>query len=137
MTEPTSPPVTQDWSPKPKCQSCGYELTGMRVEDRCPECGALVWSQSNQTPPTSGFAITSLVFGIVSICGCVLWGPLSLPLGVTGVVFGHLASRQYKQGLRAGGTNGLSIAGRVCSWIGVAMGGSIAAFFALAFFNRI
>jgi hypothetical protein len=27
----------------PRCRSCGYDLTGMRVEDCCPECGIGIW----------------------------------------------------------------------------------------------
>ncbi len=28
----------------PRCPGCQYELTGLRVEDRCPECGDPVWT---------------------------------------------------------------------------------------------
>ena len=26
-----------------KCMNCGYDLTGLEFNERCPECGAQVW----------------------------------------------------------------------------------------------
>ena len=52
----------------PSCWNCGYELTGMKVEDRCPECGVDVWSR----PPTDfekemRTAKNALIWGVVAI----------------------------------------------------------------------
>ncbi len=121
-----APPVVRqtaaDWRPHPKCTSCGYELVGLRVEDLCPECGAPVWG-SSKVPPTSGLAIASLVLGILSIVSCLGVGPLALIPGVLAIVFGEFAARQYRNGLRAGGTYGMALAGRICGWIGVVISG--------------
>jgi rubrerythrin len=26
-----------------KCTACGYDMTGLEFNERCPECGAQVW----------------------------------------------------------------------------------------------
>lgn len=31
----------------PTCAQCGYDLAGLRVEERCPECGLRVWGSSS------------------------------------------------------------------------------------------
>lgn len=120
-TEP--PPIKNpDWSPTPKCPACAYPLAGVRVGERCPECGTQFWDLQPSKLPTSGFAITSLVLGICSIGGCVLYGLPSLPLGVIGLIFGLLGTRQYRSGLRGGSTYGMAIAGIVCSSVGLLIG---------------
>ncbi len=122
QSPPTTAPVHS--GAHPRCTSCGYELVGLRVEDRCPECGAPVWG-SNTPKPTSGLAVTSLVLGIISgVCVlgfCLLW-PFALLFGIPAVIFGEVAARQYRRDIRAGGTYGMSLAGRICGWIGIAVG---------------
>jgi len=93
----------------------------MCVDDRCPECGALVWEQRHE-PPTSGFAIASLVLGIVSIVSCFGIGPFAIVPAVLGIIFGEIASRQHKRHQRAGATFGMALAGRICACIGLALG---------------
>lgn len=69
--------------------------------------------------PTSGLAITSLVCGILYVCGV---GSLMA------VIFGHIGLGQTRRGERAGG--GLAIAGLVLGYLGllgtVAMGIALA-----------
>jgi len=79
-----------------------------------------VWG-SNRVPPTSGYAIASLVLGIVAVVSCLGVGPFALIPGVLAVVFGEMASGQYKRGVRAGGTYGMALAGRICGWIGIVL----------------
>ena len=104
----------------PRCVSCGYELTGITVESRCPECGQPVWG-SAQAKPTSGYAIASLVLGILSTVSCVLYGVPPLIFGTLGVIFGEIAVRHAKQGRAGGSTRGMALAGRICSWVGLAV----------------
>lgn len=69
-------------------------------------------------PPSGrydGFAIASLVTGILSIQLCLCLFP-GLPLGVIAVVFGSLSLRQVKVSGEAG--RGLAIAGIVTGVIG-------------------
>jgi hypothetical protein len=106
----------------PRCMNCGYELRGLTVESSCPECNHPVWDSASHIPTTSGFAITSLVLGIVSLVGCACYGLPSIPTGIVGVVFGELASRQVKRGTRGGPSKGIALAGRICSWIGLTAG---------------
>ena len=40
--------MTSDTS-TPRCNACGYELTGLQVEGACPECGTKLWA--NQPAP--------------------------------------------------------------------------------------
>jgi len=105
----------------PKCTYCGYELFGLQVSDCCPECGKPIWD-SNVTPPTSGLAIASLVIGIVSMMSCIIYGVPSIILGPLAIIFGEISIRQYKKGLRAGSTKGFSWAGRICGWISLTVG---------------
>lgn len=102
--------------------NCGYELRGLAVEGACPECNQPVWNSATHAPTTSGYAITSLVLGICAVVGCMCYGLPSLPLGIIGIVFGELASRQVKLGTRGGPSKGMALAGRICSWIGVVIG---------------
>jgi len=102
--------------------NCGYELRGLTVEGTCPECNRPVWDSASHIPTTSGYAITSLVLGICALVGCMCYGVPSLPLGIIGVVFGELASRQVKRGIRGGPSKGMALAGRICSWIGIVVG---------------
>lgn len=96
----------------------------MRVDGKCPECGAPVWG-SNRIPPTSGYAVTSLVLGILAgasvLLFCVFW-PFAFIFGVLAVVFGEIGARQVKRGVRGGGSYGMALAGRICGWIGIVVG---------------
>lgn len=102
--------------------NCGYELRGIDVDSVCPECATPVWGSATQIPTTSGYAITSLVLGICSLVGCMCYGLPGLPLGIIGIVFGELASKQVKLGTRGGPSQGMALAGRICSWIGTIIG---------------
>ena len=130
-----APPVVVPARVAPRCAACGYELTGLRVEGVCPECGAPVWSPLQGQDPYLALGITSLVCGVLSLVACMGFGPFGvLPAGA-GIVTGEIAVRKYrKAGISATG-RGLAIAGRVTSWIGMAVGlvvGGLFAYFAFA-----
>lgn len=105
----------------PRCTFCGYELVGLMVTENCPECGKPVWD-SNVQPPTSGLSIASMVLGIVSLVSCMLYGIPSLVLGPLAIIFGEIAVRQQRKGMRGGNTRGFALTGRICGWIGFAAG---------------
>lgn len=60
--------------------------------------------------PNSGFSITSMVLGILSILSSLVWF-ISIPLGIISLVFGVLG--------RSKGGRGMAIAGIVTSIIGI------------------
>lgn len=97
------------------CTRCGYNLTGIAIGGNCPECGALVDNSvyAAGQSPTNGFAVTSMVIGIVA--ATMVCCPLVSYLGVIGLVFGILAMKQLNDGRYAGGSRGMAIAGIVCS----------------------
>ena len=76
-------------------------------------------SESQGPKPTSGLAITSLVCGLLYVCG---FG------SVMAVIFGHIGLGQTRRGERSGG--GLAIAGLVLDYLGLL--GTVAAWFLLA-----
>lgn len=115
----------------PRCTFCGYELVGLMVTQDCPECGKPVWD-SNQQPPTSGLSIASMVLGIVSLVSCMFYGLPALVLGPLAIIFGEIAKRQHKKGMRAGNTLGFALTGRICGWVGFAAGLLVAGFIAWA-----
>jgi hypothetical protein len=77
---------------------------------RAPPPAPKQWPQPYYwSPPTNGFAIASLVCGIVGMgIGSVL-----------ALVFGYVAKRQIDESHGMQGGRGLAIAGIVLGWIGV------------------
>lgn len=117
---PVAPPVVAGPG-VPRCPVCGYEISGIAVDGVCPECGNTVWQMVHQ-PPTSGYAIASLVLGCVTILTCAMLGPLALLTGGPAVICGEIAARQITRGERGGASKGLALAGRILGWFGVVMG---------------
>ncbi len=76
------------------CVQCGYNLTGVAIGSKCPECGRTVApSFHSQTLPTSGKAVASMVLGICSIFGCGLYGLPSIVCGPLAIIFSVLAKK--------------------------------------------
>ncbi|MGH3888996.1 MAG: DUF4190 domain-containing protein [Pseudonocardiaceae bacterium] len=76
--------------------------------------------------PTNGFAIASLVLGILIV---VSWGLT----GILALIFGYIARKQIRE--RGEGGAGLAVAGIVLGWVGVGFIGIFVVFviFGLAF----
>lgn len=126
LTEPNSgyPPARSSQSGpthvRLNCIQCGYNLTGIALGGRCPECDAPVdeslYPASGAT--TNGLAITCMVFGIVSLisvptsCCCL---PIAPVLAVFGLVFGIIAHQQISTGTYSTASKNMNIAGLVCS----------------------
>lgn len=101
------------------CVACGYNLTGVTIGGKCPECGADVDASlyAAGSAPPNGFAITSLVIGIIALVGaCCCWGGF---LGVPGLIFGVLAMNQIKTGNYNTASRGMAIAGIICNALGM------------------
>lgn len=124
MTEtPTNVPPTLSHAAPVACVRCGYNLTGSALGGTCPECGTPVTRSigGNATDPTSGFAIASLVMGILTLVSCSAWGLPGLLFGPLGLIFAHVARGQIARGEVGGASAGLAKAGMVCSLIGLAL----------------
>jgi len=72
--------------------------------------------QPQQAPQTDGFAITSMVLGIIAVITCYF----GIILGTVAVVFGHLSIKKIRKNPNLGG-KGMAIAGLVCGYIGIAI----------------
>lgn len=106
-----------------RCVQCGYDLSGSALGGTCPECGTLVKQSLAATGgqgPTSGYAVTSLVLGIVSIPSCLCCGLPSLVCGILALVFANKAEAQFLEGASG---QGLAMAGRICGIIGIVLAG--------------
>lgn len=53
---------------KPACIKCGYDLAGLRVDDKCPECGGWVWSSAHAIKdPVAEQAARALAWGRIAL----------------------------------------------------------------------
>jgi hypothetical protein len=106
------------------CPRCGYDLTGVTIGARCPECGQAVdWVTFQRVgPTTSGWAVASMVLGIVSILGCMTYGLLSVPCGPLAIAFWWKAKRDFAAGRVGGGGPGMATAGLITGIIGTLLG---------------
>jgi len=95
------------------CQACG---AGMQAGDgkHAADAGHNVASP----PSTSGFAIASLVMGIL---GCLIsWFTLGLP-AVLAIVFGHLARGRIRRADGAVAGGGMALAGLIMGYLQIGL----------------
>ncbi len=119
--DPPGPPPHDNAYPQPvtqarvTCTRCGYNLTGVSIGGKCPECGAPVDHSlyAAGAATVNAFAITSMVIGIVSVVGlCCCWGGF---IGILGLIFGFIAMNQIKTGTYSSSSYGMALAGLICS----------------------
>jgi len=134
---PTPPPVDtmQQQGPSQtqvRCRQCGYNLTGVVIGSNCPECGTSTASAFGAIgQPTSGFAIASLVLGIVSIPGSCFYAVPGIVCGILAIIFSTFAKKQADAGGFSENTRGLAKAGMICGIIGLSITGVFIVFFAI------
>ena len=106
------------------CTKCGANIPDN--VSFCPCCGSSVENKNGNyqnipyrpnTAPGRGLGITSLVLGICSILLCSYYF-VGLALGIIGLCLGISSLKKAKA---VGISNGLSIAGIVCSSVGLAI----------------
>jgi len=132
MNEDTAP--LPDAGENINCLSCGYNIVGLRLGDRCPECGTQVMQFASQSAQSSGKAITSMVLGIVSIISCMAYGIIGLPCGIVAVVFAKKARLAIQDGTAPVSSQGMATAGKVCGWIGIILSSIMLLYFLFIIF---
>ena len=122
---PTPAPLQRALGPQETgvhCIRCGHNLTGATIGGTCPECGEPIDPSLRVTATTtSGYAITSLVLGILSIPACFCYGVPGFLLGILAIIFSQVAARDIDAGRAHPSSRGLATAGLVCGLIGVSI----------------
>ncbi|MEM9415284.1 MAG: DUF4190 domain-containing protein [Planctomycetota bacterium] len=139
--DPFTPPPTTNMTPLPvpprapdahgnpyifHCVGCGNTLSDATLGGACPHCGTPT-DQSLQRAAgtnngTPGSAIASLVLGIAAIVSCLFYGLPAIICGILAIVFASRADRLIRSGQFGSQGQGMATAGRICGWIGLALG---------------
>lgn len=105
----------------PRCWKCGYELSGLKVDDLCPECGCAVWSR----PPlqqASTFANRAFVWGLLSLIFFFLCiGPLAGLVAIPALVYASKAGAEVRQGLIDRSQISGARTGKILGWITIGL----------------
>lgn len=115
---PPAPPTT------PRCWKCGYELTGLQVTDRCPECATPVWSTPTGAPPGSPAQLEpdALVWGIVAIVllfACL--GPFAGFVAIPAVIKGRRAMELVRTGRYPKESASQARTGLILGWVTIGL----------------
>ena len=95
-----------------RCTACGYDMTGLTLAGRCPECGQTVQrsmrEQAAAASELSGMAVASVVFGAIALgtAGC---------LAPVAFILGGMALQETKRGRT-------SKASRTLAQVGIGLG---------------
>ncbi len=115
----------------PRCWKCGYELSGLKVDDLCPECGCAVWSR----PPlqqASTLANRAFVWGLLSLLFFFLcMGPLAAIVAIPALVYASKASAEVRQGLMDRSQISGARTGKILGWITIGLSAGVFALYAL------
>jgi hypothetical protein len=102
-----------------RCRKCGYELTGLRVEESCPECGTRIWPNAkelrewarDQTQATSD----AFWFMIAAIPFWLLLPPLGLIVNIGAIVLAWRGCAMRARGRRGGALLVLATCATLCA----------------------
>lgn len=98
------------WKPSSKFEELVESLQSKAQLPKVPQ-------EPMYTHHTNGFAITSLVLGIMSILGGAMY--LGIFTGIPGVIFGHLSINQINKSPEPQSGKGMAIAGLIMSYLGI------------------
>ncbi|MEL6329303.1 MAG: hypothetical protein AAFR38_06545 [Planctomycetota bacterium] len=113
------------------CWNCGYDLTGLRVEERCPECGTPVWS-GRPVQRVLADANAARTWGTIAIIlFFVVLGPFAGVVAIPAVIKGTRVRTRIRRGGvdRAAGEGALT--GLVLGWITIGLSSLWVAVFGL------
>ncbi|MGD9690573.1 MAG: hypothetical protein AB7K52_12610 [Phycisphaerales bacterium] len=118
----------------PACQHCGYDLTGMKVEGNCPECGKPIWSAA---APDQADALARRVqlWGILSLVLLfVCLGPLAAFLTIPAFMAAAEFDRTTNKGITASpSATSMVQTGRICARIAATLSILFVGVYALLF----
>lgn len=117
----------------PRCWNCQYELTGLQVDDHCPECGTPVWSQR---PPTiaAEAAHHAFVWGLLSlVLFFVCLGPFAALLAIPALRYAKKTDQELVSGLLTPEQVRRVRAGRIMAWISVSLALGLLALYGVMF----
>lgn len=128
IPEPVNDPVRSEWvtggveATSVFCAQCGYNLTGVTIGAKCPECGHTVAPSFHaESLPASGKSVAALVLGICSVVGCMFYGIPALICGPLAIIFAILANKQVKRDEAGPSSKGMALAGLICGIIGTCL----------------
>lgn len=121
MNAPNPPPLPQTPPTSSiNCWKCGYDLRGLQVTDKCPECGTPVWSPGRGTNPQ--VEPDALVWGIVSLALFFLCiGPLAAVVAIPAIIKGSRASDMVRSGTIPTSHASNARTGMILGWITVGL----------------
>lgn len=97
--------------PRPTCYRCRYDLAGLSIEDRCPECGEPVWvdveTRVAALVPTYARFETSFYAALLALAMSFGCGPFGALVAVWALVQSCFAVRDRAVGPRPQSTRNL------------------------------
>ncbi len=114
---PSQPPQRQTPSTGNQAQPSPYQSTPHDPANPYPQQPQQQQQGFPMGPRTDGFAITSMVLGIIAVVSCYFG---AIP-GLIAVIFGHLSLGKIKKDPQTIGGKGMAIAGLVTGYIGIAV----------------
>ena len=111
---------------RPSCHQCGYDLTGLRVEENCPECGQPVWPSDWKRAVYADATVVSqgslsLVLGVLALVLTACTGVIGSAIGVVALLLGaHALRERHRRPIP--GSSGVAIAGVVISSVSLVSG---------------
>jgi len=102
------------------CSACGAVFEDAAPQPQQPQYQAPMqntYPTAQPVAPAKGFAITSMILGIVSLALFCIWY-LSIPCAIVGAALGGIAFSKAKA---VGIKNGMATAGIVCSCIALGL----------------
>ena len=106
--------------PAPRCISCGYDLHGLTVEAKCPECATPVWNSLGHTQRFRP-ARSAMIWGIVALGLFALFAPAAIIAAPVAIVLGRRARRMIIEGKGPVAELGAAKAGIICGWVALGL----------------